>query len=295
MRTAALPACLTLCLVLAATACAPAPPADRTVTIAAAPWPLEWLAAQVAPDAQVRGLGQAGQDPHELDLRPAERELLDTADAILYLGPLGFQPQVEAAAAARDEAAVAVSQAAGGLVLRGDDEADPHLWFDPRTLAAVAPALADRLAAVDPDGAEGYRQRARAAARNLEVLAKELDALLSGCRQRAALVGHEAFAYLLAPRGLEHVGISGVGGHGEASPARMAELTDVIRARGISAVLTEPVEGREAAEALAREAGVALREVDSLESPPEAGRASGYPDLLRVQAGVFAEVLECGS
>ena len=319
MRTATLPACLTLCLALAASACASAPPAEQTITIAAAPWPLEWLAAQIAPDAEVRGLGQAGQDPHELDLRPAERELLDTADAILYLGPLGFQPQVEEAAAARGEAAVAVSEAAAEFLRGGepedhgqdddahaeqDDEhgeehpvagADPHLWFDPRALAAAAEALAERLATADPENADGYRERARAVARDLEVLHGELDAALSGCAQDTVLVGHEAFAYLLAPRGLKQVGISGVGGHGEASPARMAELTGIVRSRGISAVLTEPVEGREAAEALAREAGVALREVDTLESPPEAARDSGYPDLLRAQAGVFAEVLECGS
>ncbi|HWH32593.1 MAG TPA: metal ABC transporter substrate-binding protein, partial [Egibacteraceae bacterium] len=168
-----------LCLALLAAACGDAPSGQDRPLVAATPWPLQWLAEQVAPEAEVRGLGQAGQDPHELDLRPAERELLERADVVLFVGPVGFQPQVEEAAAGRGEAAVAITQAAADLLLdaeahehaedehaedeHAEDEAvDPHVWFDPRTLAEAADALAEALAAVDPDRADGYRERAAA-------------------------------------------------------------------------------------------------------------------------------------
>lgn len=301
MRRAALLACLAL----SAAACAGAPSQDDTVLVVATPWPLRWLAAQVAPDAEIRELGQAGQDPHELDLSPAERELLDRADAILFVGPVGFQPQVEDAAAQRADVAIAVTAAAEELLPAADGhtedghtedghtDVDPHVWFAPRALARAAPALAERLAAVDPDGAEGYRDRAASTAEALRALSDELDDILSECRLKLAVVGHEAFAYLLEPRGLEQVGVSGVGGHGEVSPTRLAELTALIRREGIRTVLAEPVEGRAAAETLAREAGVALAEVDTLESPEAGRRALGLPELLREQARVFAQALEC--
>lgn len=311
------------CLVLTVAACGRAAtrdPADDAVVIAAAPWALEWLASQVAPGARVEGLGQAGQDPHELDLTPAERQLLDGADVIVYVGQVGFQPQVEEAVAQRPRAGVAITEAAGDLVLtagehgdtHGDehgDEAhaeddhadpaeagiDPHVWLDPRILASAAPLIAERLAAADPGNAPEYARNAEAVARDLDALHAELDGLLSGCRHRAAVVGHEAFAYLLRPRGLDQTGISGTAGHGETSPARLAELAGAIREAGIPAVLTEPVEGRDAAEALAREAGVALRVVDTLESPEPPARERGYPALLREQAAAFAQALECGA
>lgn len=314
------------CLALTAAACGQAASrdaADDAVVVAAAPWALEWLAEQVAPDARVEGLGQAGQDPHELDLTPAERELLERADAIVYVGQVGFQPQVEESVNRRPEAGVAIADAAGDLALdaggqgedhgddHGDDHADdhgeeksvgesgdgidPHVWLDPRILASAAPLIAERLAAADPGNAAAYTRNAEAVARDLQALHSELDGMLSGCRHRSAVVGHEAFAYLLRPRGLEQTGISGTAGHGETSPARLAELATAIRAAGIATVLTEPVEGRDAAEALAREAGVELRVVDTLESPEPAARERGYPNLLREQAAVFAQALECGS
>jgi zinc transport system substrate-binding protein len=107
-------------------------------------------------------------------------------------------------------------------------------------------------------------------------------------------VSHEAYAYLLEPRGFEQAGVSGAGGHGDASPQRLAELVERIRADGIPAVLAEPLEGRSDAEALAREAGVELLEIDPLEIGTDELDALGYPAALRQQAEAFATALQCG-
>jgi zinc transport system substrate-binding protein len=285
----------------------------------------------IAPGADVRLLTSSGQDPHDLELSPADRALIETADVVIYMGDLDFQPQVEAAVADARGEVVSVAEVAGDGNLRdfeahsheedgdaqedddghghddedghddGEGEApgdgpgvDPHIWFDPAIMAEVAEEIGEALAAADPDSAAGYREAAGALQNELVALDEELDALLAGCARDTAIVSHAAYAYLLEPRGLEQEGISGAGGHGDASPQRLATLSDRIRQEGITAVLAEPLEGRADAEALAREAGVELLEIDPLEVGTDDLLAQGYSGALRAQAEAFAEALECG-
>lgn len=289
------------------------------LTVVATVFPLAWMAEQVAPDAEVTLLASGGQDPHDLELSPADRALLESADVVLYLGDIDFQPQVEAAVGEATGAVVAVSDSAGQLLreLGGhedehhdehsdehhdddghDDEhghegVDPHVWFDAALMAGVAEELGAVLAEVDEVNATSHQQQAQALHDELAALDAEIDQLLAGCTHDTAIVSHEAYAYLLEPRGLNQEGISGAGGHGEASPQRLAELTERIDAEGIPAVAAEPFEGRADAEALAAEAGVDLVEIDPLEVDDDAPE-TGYPQLLREQAESFARALDCG-
>jgi zinc transport system substrate-binding protein len=283
-------------------------------------FPLAWLAEATAPDADVRFLGGGGQDPHDLDLSPGERALLETADIVLYLGPIGFQPQVEATARhASGQVVAAADVIADRLRVSEDDHAhdhdredahdhdreagddhgfdvvDPHIWFDATAMAEVATAVAAAFAAADPAGADVYRSRAAQIRDDLVGLDDAIDQLLDGCARDTVIVSHEAYAYLLEPRGLTQIGISGTGGHAAASPQRLAELSTRIRAEAMPAVLTEPVEGRADAAALASEAGVPLLEIHPLETVTDEQAQQGYPALLREQAETFAKALECRS
>jgi zinc transport system substrate-binding protein len=285
-------------------------------------FPLAWLAQAVAPGADVTFLGAGGADPHDLELSPGDRALLESADVLLYMGPLSFQPQVERAADDANGEVVDVLQLVGSdAFLRWDHahedddhadddhadddhadddhadddrgEYDPHLWFDAAVMADVALGIAEAFARADEAHAADYRVAAEDVRDELLALDADFDELLSACRLDTAIVSHEAYAYLLTPRGLAQEGISGAGGHGEASPQRIAELNARIRDEGIPAVLAEPVHGRSDAEALAREADVELLEVDPLEVGTDVHFERGYPALLEDQAERFATALAC--
>jgi len=338
------------CLVLALGACGQAPTqsveedasaegADTPllgegITAVTSVYPLAAVAEDIAPGADVRLLTSSGQDPHDLELSPDDRRLVESADVVLYMGDLDFQPQVEAAVADATGAVVSVAEVAGSDNLRrleghdhedgddhghgdGDDDhaddadddhgsgqqedahahddeaVDPHLWFDAAIMAGVAEAVGEAFAAADPDRADGYRERAGALHDELAALDEDIDAVFADCAHDTAIVSHEAYAYLLERRGLAQEGISGAGGHADASPARLAELTERIRAEGIPAVLAEPIEGRGDAEALASEAGVDLLDVDPLEIGEAHLAGVRFPDALRAQAEAFATALEC--
>lgn len=293
---------------------------DAPVTFVTSVFPLAWMAEQVAPDADVTLLASSGQDPHDLELSPAQRAQIESADVVAFMGDLDFQPQVESAVGAAAGQVLSVVEVAGSDVrhvqreIHADDEhaddahaddahsdqahsddevVDPHLWFDADVMAEVAEELGEAFAAADEANAHTYRANAGRLHDDLVALDGEIDAVLAGCEHDTALVSHEAYGYLLEPRGLEQEGISGAGGHAEASPQRLAELTARIRAEGITAVLAEPVEGRADAEALAREADVEILEIDPLEIADQEQFETGYLELLRTQAARFAEALAC--
>ena len=308
----------------------PAAQAERVQAVATV-FPLAWMAEQVAPDAEMTFLGQRGQEPHDLELSPGDRAAIETSDVVLYMGDIGFQPQVEEAVPASGGEVVSVSDIVGEEALltgeahehEGEGEtsgaeapgqegepsegeahgqgseaaeggaADPHVWFDPELMAMVAERVGAAFATADPDDAEAYERNAARLVDQLTALDDEIQRMLSDCRFDEAIVSHEAYAYLLAPHGLRQHGVAGASPESGASPGELAELTQMIRAEGIPAVLAEPVEGRADAEALAQEAGVQLLEINPLEVVTEEEYKTGYIELLRQQAQTFATALQC--
>ena len=286
---------------------------DAPLTAAASVFPLAWMTERVAPGVELTFLGGGGAEVHDVELSPGDRQALETADLVVYLGGIDFQPQIEQAAAASTGEVVSVAETVGEGALRSgaahtdeedthaDDDGhadvdglDPHVWFDPSLMAEVATSIGTAFASADPANAVAYDANAAGLAEELTALDGEIDSLLADCEFSEAIVSHEAYAYLLEPRDLEQHGIAGQDPDAGVSPAELAALTEEIQAEGIPAVLAEPIEGRGDAEALAGEAGVDLLEIDPLESVTHEQYEAGYPAMLREQAEAFATALGCG-
>jgi len=283
----------------------------------AAVYPLAWVAAQVAPEAEVNLLNQGSQEAHDLDISPPQRAAIETADVVLYTGGIDYQPQVEeaipaaqgqvvnAAEVAGEEALLAASTEAHAHDDEGDDHADegdrveeggvdPHLWFDSAIMAEVAGATGEAVATADPDNAEAYRQNAAAVSDEMAALGADLDSLLGGdCRFDEAIVSHAAYAYLLEPYDTTQHAVTNVSAEGDAAAGELAEIVGEIEEEGFTHVLAEPVEGREGAEAVATETGVELLEIFPLDAVTDDQAATGLPDLIRAQAEAFATALGC--
>ena len=308
--------------------------AGAGLTVVSPVYPLQWVAQQVAPAADVSLLTDQGEDPHDIELSPRDRELVEVADAVLYMGDLDYQPQVETAVEAASGHVVSFAEAVGTETLRTwedhdhshdddhthddedaadddhthDDAADddhthddaaydPHAWFDAAGMAVMTRAIGEAFAEIDPDAAETYTENADDLAAEFVELDSEISETLGGsCTYDYVVVSHEAYAYLLEPFGHQQEGVSGAGGHGPASPQRIAELADRIAEDDIEYVLTEPIEGREDAEGVAQEAGVELLEIYSLEVIDEQDHfeTHGFLELLRQQAETAATALDCG-
>lgn len=267
---------------LALAGCGGASTTDRP-TVVAAFYPLAYAAEQVGGDAiDVIDLTPAGVEPHDLELTAQQVAQIAEADLVLYIP--GFQPAV-------DEA---VAQQAGDRALnvtQGIDmiPGDPHVWLDPANMTIIGNDIAARLGASFPDLASGSEAGASRLADSMSALNDEWAAGTASCRIRDLVVSHEAFGYLAAAYDFAQVGIAGLSPEAEPSPARLAEVTALVRDKGIATIYYETLVDPKVAETIAAETGATTAVLDPLEGLPE-GSAGDYvtvmqDNLAQVRAG----------
>ncbi|WJK37145.1 metal ABC transporter substrate-binding protein [Solwaraspora sp. WMMA2065] len=142
---------------------------------------------------------------------------------------------------------------------------DPHLWLDPTRFATVGDALAERLAAVDPDHAADYTERAAALRTELEALDAEYAERLADCERREIITSHAAFGYLAARYQLDQIGITGLSPEDEPTPQRLAEVIEEAREHQATTIFFETLVSPSVAETIADETGAETAVLDPIE------------------------------
>ena len=269
-------------------------------------YPLAWTAERVGGDrVSVSSLTPPGAEAHDLELAPRDVGTIADADLLVHLA--GFQPAVDEAASEAGNAAWDAGAAADLLPLAHeeqedehaeeehghDGDADPHFWLDPLRLAAVGDGLAERLAEVDPEGADTYAQNAAALRRDLEALDAELQEVLADCRIDVLVTAHDAFGYLGDRYGFEVVGISGVSPSAEPESAALAEIADLVEDRGVTTVYTETLVDPAVAETVAAEAGVDTAVLDPVEGLTDESPGEDYLAVMRANGATLQQGQSC--
>lgn len=193
-------------LILVAVAAPTAMPAfaqtARPVAIVAAENFYGDIAGQIGgPDVTVTSiLSNPDQDPHLFEVSPAVGREVSAARIIIYNG-IDYDPWMEKmlkAARSADRKTIVVADLIGKKT--GDN---PHIWYDPTTMLALAQTLAAALIADDPANQAGYEQRLA----RFEDSVMPIQAKIS--RLRARLAGtpvtatEPVFGYMLEALGME--------------------------------------------------------------------------------------------
>lgn len=287
--------------------CQSGPTKPGTVDVLASFYPLQLVSERVGGDhVTVQSLTPPGAEPHDVELSPAQVAKLSSADLVVYLS--GFQAAVDDAIDqtgpqdvldAADE--VTLEPAHDHDEHAGEDEhaddghehgdLDPHFWLDPTRLAAVVPAVEQRLAALDPEHADEFAANAAALTQELTALDEDYAAGLRTCEQRTFVTSHAAFGYLAERYDLEQVAISGVDPEAEPSPARLAEVEREVRARGVSTIFFETLVSPKVARTLAADLGVRTAVLDPIEGVTEEG--SDYFSVARDNLQALRVALSC--
>jgi zinc transport system substrate-binding protein len=266
---------------------------DGKVTVAAAFYPLAFVAERVGGDlVQVTNLTQPGQEPHDLSL--SIRETAEIEDADLVLMEEGFQPPVDDA----------VGQVATGRVLDVADvvelqdstedpgETDPHFWQDPTLMADLTEAVGQELSAIDPDHAATYRANADALVSELDQLTDDYEQGLQGCERDTIVVSHDAFGYL-DRFGLTVESIAGLSPDAEPTPADLARLQQLIEKEGITTVFSERLVSPRLAQTLADDLGIRTAVLDPIEGLSDQTADEDYLSLMRQNLTALEEANQC--
>jgi manganese/zinc/iron transport system substrate-binding protein len=203
------------------------------------------LVRQVAGDrAEVECLMAAGIDPHSYRPTPADADRLARADLIVAVG-LQLEGRlaalVERLAARRPVLAVGDRLPRDRLLSVSDDFVDPHVWFDAGLWSLCPPMVAEALAAIDPPGATGYRERAVAESAALATLDADVHEQIATIPEprRVLVTAHDAFRYFGRAYGIDVVGVQGTSTESEAGLHDVNRLVELLVSRGIPAVFVE--------------------------------------------------------
>lgn len=123
-------------------------------------------------------LNNPDQDPHLFEVSPATMRQVAAAQVVVYNGA-GYDPWIEQALGANAKPGRIAIVAAD---LTNRTSGDPHLWYDPATMPAVARALATAFAAADPAHKDEYAARLATFAASLHAL----DAKIAAIRDKYA-------------------------------------------------------------------------------------------------------------
>ncbi len=140
-------------------------------------------------------LSNPDQDPHLFTVDPHTAEVLEKADTIIVSG-IDYDPWMSQLVAAHPNSHLRrVVITASDLV--GAQEGDnPHIWYQPATMPALAKALADRFAAADPAHATDYRQRLTDFLATLDPVHARIAALKSKFAGTDVLATEPVFGYM---------------------------------------------------------------------------------------------------
>jgi zinc/manganese transport system substrate-binding protein len=198
--------------------------------------------------ASVYNATSALQDVHHIQARPSLLAAARRADLLVCTGAeleVGWLPLLtrESGNAKIQPGAPGFFEAARFVTLidvparldrsEGDvhSQGNPHIQTDPRNIARVAAALAERLAQLDPANAAAYRSRERSFAERWQQATARWEQRGAALRGVRVVEQHRAFSYLFRWVGIEAVGYLEPKPGLEPSTSHMAQLIEMQKAR----------------------------------------------------------------
>src|SRR3954469_18132349 len=125
---------------------------------------------------------------------------------------------------------------------------NPHIQTDPRNIAKVAAALADRLAMLDGANAATYKQRYEDFAQRWQAAVERWTAGVAALRGKKVVTHHKGWAYLENWAGLVEVGNLEPKPGLPPSAAHLAELLDQLKGQQVSWIVRSTYEDAKASE-----------------------------------------------
>lgn len=262
------------------------------ISIVTSFYPLYEIAKQVGGDqVAVKNLVPPGAEPHDYDLSPRDVVSLNQAQLVIYNG-LGLEPWADKMIPDLVQAGIPVLNESVGFIVLSQD---PHIWLDPVQYTQEVSGVAQKLEQIDYLHQDIYKKNAENFIKQLDDLNKLYEAGLKNCKFRTFVTNHAAFAYLAKRYNLEMVSIAGVSPDAEPSAKTLADLTNLVKGRGIKYILVETLVSPKIAETLANEVGAQTLVMNPLEGLTDQEIANGrnYVSVMKENLKNLQTALQC--
>lgn len=285
----------------------PAEAARRVAVVATVPDVGAVVAAVGGDDIALTTMAEPTQDAHFVDARPHLALLLSRADLLVAVGldlEIGWLPRLQVGAR-RPEIQVgrmgylevgpfaSLLEIPRGTIDRsfGDVHAsgNPHILLDPRNAGRVAVGVADRLARLNPERAQAYRDRARRFKAEAESVAAHwrIQAAKLPIERRRMVTYHRSLSYMANWLSIEVVDTLEPQPGIAPTPAHIRDVLARIPALGVPLIVQEPWYPGRVADLVAKRTGVKRLTLPVLED-------AGAPGAYLKWIGQVAEQVTAG-
>jgi len=141
-------------------------------------------------------------DPHTFEASPKIASVVSSAQLIVHnwLGYDDFFSHIESSSGGSDRSVI-VAQYVLNLP---DSTENPHLWYDPRTMPAVASAISDALSTIQPDHAAYFKQNLSTFDGSLKTWTDALSDLASKYPSTPVATTEPVADYMLEAAGIDN-------------------------------------------------------------------------------------------
>lgn len=254
--------------------------------------PLYCFSANLVRDRdQVDALLSGNTSPHDYHLSVRDRQKVDSADLIVVNG-LGLDDWITPIlnrSRKEDQVVIASAGLAHELIF-AHGKPNPHIWLDPILAIHCVSNISEALIRSDPVHASSYRQNSSNYVGRLLALDGEIRAALSPFHNAQIVTFHDSFRYFARRYGLTVAGIIEEVPDVSPSARQLARLYQTIRKEKPKCIFTEPQFPSRLAEQMAKDLGVSIASLDTLET----GRlnAEAYERGMRANLRVLQEKLK---
>lgn len=170
---------------------------------------------------------------------------------------------------------------------------DPHIWLDPLNVEKEVDAVVAAFSKEDPANAAYYAENGRKYKEQLQALNQAYVDWAKTVKDKNLVVTHEAFGYLAAQYGFKQVGIMGISPDTEPTPDKMARIVSFIKKNHVKAIFSEALVSPKLADAIAKETGIHVYQLNTVEALSKEDMAQGdtYLTLMRQNLKILQEAL----
>ena len=229
---------------------------------------------------------------HDYTLTVNDMKAIEAADVIVMNG-VGLEDFMADALASSDAPVIDCSQGVALLAALGheghdhDAEYDPHIWMDPDRAAQMVWNVATVLSELDTMNGDLYTANASAAEARLQ---SEVNRVEDPDDLAGLITFHDGFQYFAQATGLDLLKAIEEEEGAEASAAEIKEIVGLIGEYDIPAIFTEKNGSDATAQAISRETGCCVAQLDLIMSGDGSG-IQPYVDAMNQNIDTILEAL----
>jgi zinc transport system substrate-binding protein len=139
---------------------------------------------------------------------------------------------------------------------------DPHIWTSPKNVKSIAQKIKDTLSHAKPEKEKYFEDNLQAFFHDLNLLDKDIRAILGNSDNRRFMVFHPAWSYFAKDYGLEQIAIEYQGK--EPGARKLQKIIEKGKRLGIKVIFVQKQFSLSIAERIAKMVGATVRQIDPL-------------------------------